>query len=117
MINLVATNIVEAFEDLLERHDIIIPDEDRPDENDTPIFGCAYGDLVDRVESIIIDSLENSYYRLRDRLTDIINEREGISDSNLSSEELDELYCSAVLKMDAVKCAIDVFQNNETRIL
>ncbi len=45
--------IVECFEDLLELHGVIIPDDDRPEENDTPLYGCTYGDLLDQITDII----------------------------------------------------------------
>lgn len=48
-----ARRIVEVFEDLLEAHGIIVPDADRPEDNDTPLYGCTYGDLVDRIEEVL----------------------------------------------------------------
>jgi hypothetical protein len=45
--------IVECFEDLLELHDIIIPDDDRPEGNDTPLYGCTYGDLLEQIKNIL----------------------------------------------------------------
>lgn len=48
-----AVAIVELFEDLLERHGLTIPDDDRPADNDTPIYGVTYGDLVDKIEAIL----------------------------------------------------------------
>lgn len=45
--------IVELFEELLEKQGIIIPDEDRPDDNDTPIYGVSWGELVDGVMELI----------------------------------------------------------------
>lgn len=48
-----AREIVELFEDLLEAHGIIIPDADRPEDNDTPLYGCTYGDLVDKIEEVL----------------------------------------------------------------
>lgn len=48
-----AFDIVECFEELLEQHGIIIPDDDRPADNDTPIYGCTYGDLVERITDIL----------------------------------------------------------------
>lgn len=48
-----ARAIIDIFENLLERHNIIIPDPDRPPENDTPLYGCTYGDLLDEIETII----------------------------------------------------------------
>ena len=52
----VAAEIIECFEDLLEKHNIIIPDEDRTGtEDEAPIYGCTYGDLLGEIASIIRD--------------------------------------------------------------
>lgn len=48
-----AIAIIDLFEELLERHGIIIPDDDRPEDNDTPIYGTTYGDLMEAIESIL----------------------------------------------------------------
>lgn len=49
-----STEIVELFEDLLEKHDITIPDEDRTgDENEARIYGMTYGDLEDEVKHVL----------------------------------------------------------------
>ena len=48
-----ARAIVECFETLLEQHGIIIPDDDRPADNDTPLYGSAYGDLMEHIVDIL----------------------------------------------------------------
>lgn len=48
-----AMNLVEIFENLLEEHGIIVPDPDRPDDNDTPLYGCTWANLVDDIEEAI----------------------------------------------------------------
>lgn len=48
-----ARAIVECFEDLLELHGIIVPDDDRPAGNDSPLYGCTYGDLLDNINNIL----------------------------------------------------------------
>lgn len=47
-----ARAIVECFENLLELHGIIVPDNDRPAENDSPLYGCTYGDLLEEIKAI-----------------------------------------------------------------
>ena len=49
----IAINIVELFEDFLEEHGIIIPDDDRPADNNTPIYGVTWSNLVDEVATLI----------------------------------------------------------------
>jgi hypothetical protein len=45
-----SVEIVELFEDLLEKHDITIPDEDRTgDEGEARLYGMTYSDLEDDV--------------------------------------------------------------------
>lgn len=49
-----STEIVELFEELLEKHDITIPDEDRTgDESEARLYGCTYWDLEDEVVHIL----------------------------------------------------------------
>ena len=49
-----STDIVELFEELLEKHGITIPDEDRTgDENEARLYGCTYWDLEDEVKHIL----------------------------------------------------------------
>lgn len=49
-----STDIVELFEELLEKHDITIPDEDRTgDESEARLYGCTYWDLEDEVKHIL----------------------------------------------------------------
>jgi hypothetical protein len=49
-----SVEIVELFEELLEKHNITIPDEDRTgDESEARLYGCTYYDLEEEVVSII----------------------------------------------------------------
>ena len=49
-----STEIVELFEDLLEEHDITIPDEDRTgDESEARLYGMTYSDLEDEVKHVL----------------------------------------------------------------
>lgn len=46
--------IMELFEELLEKHDITIPDEDRTgDESEARLYGCTYYDLEEEVVAIL----------------------------------------------------------------
>ena len=46
--------IVELFEELLEKHNITIPDEDRTgDESEAGLYGMTYYDLEEDVVSIL----------------------------------------------------------------
>lgn len=52
--------IVELFEEVLDRHNIMVPspeDEDRDPEDTVGLYGSTYSDLLDDVESNIIDIL------------------------------------------------------------
>jgi len=45
-----AINILDMFEDVLDKHNIYIPDDDRTgDECEACIFGATYGDLEDEI--------------------------------------------------------------------
>ena len=49
-----SVDIVELFEELLEEHDITIPDEDRTgDESEARIYGSTYSDLEEEVKHIL----------------------------------------------------------------
>lgn len=47
-----AIAIVDRVEDLLEQHNIVIPNEDRPEGNGVPLYGCTWGNLVDEIEEV-----------------------------------------------------------------
>ena len=52
----VALDICELFEDLLDEHDIIIPDDDREDdEAEARIYGETYAELEDNVKEILME--------------------------------------------------------------
>ena len=54
----VAAEIIECFEDVLNKCGIMIPDEDRNgDESEACIYGTTYYNLLEDVESILIDLL------------------------------------------------------------
>ena len=50
----IAITILELFEDLLEKHNITIPDEDREgDESEARLYGMTYANLEDGITAII----------------------------------------------------------------
>ena len=49
-----SVEIMELFEDLLDKHNITIPDEDRTgNESEARLYGCTYYDLEEDVVSIL----------------------------------------------------------------
>ena len=69
----VSAEICDAFEDLLERHDITIPSEDRTgDESEARIYGESYYDL----EKEITWTLYNLCRRIKDNPKIVINQDE-----------------------------------------
>lgn len=55
----VATDIINAFEDLLDEHNISIPDEDRKgDEGEARIYGITFAELLGKVECMVIELME-----------------------------------------------------------
>lgn len=49
-----SVEIVELFEELLDKHNITIPDEDRTgDESEARLYGTTYYDLEEEVVSIL----------------------------------------------------------------
>lgn len=54
--------IIEMFEDVLNKYDIIVPspeDDDKEDDNETALYGSTYSDLLDGVEEKLIEILRN----------------------------------------------------------
>lgn len=52
-----AANIVELFEDLLDKYDITVPsdeDDDRTEDNAARIYGMEYADLLDTIQTRLI---------------------------------------------------------------
>ena len=49
-----STEIVELFEEVLDKHGIMVPDEDRTgDENEACLYGTTYSDLESDVISVL----------------------------------------------------------------
>lgn len=54
--------IIEMFEGVLNKYDIIVPspeDDDKEDDNETALYGSTYSDLLDGVEEKLIEMLRN----------------------------------------------------------
>ena len=55
----IAAEIIEEFENILDKHNICIPDKERTgDENKSCLFGNTYSDLIDNVEYHIKETLK-----------------------------------------------------------
>lgn len=55
-----SVDIVELFEDILDRHNIDIPDEDRTgDESEARLYGMTYSTLEEDVVAILEDLVRN----------------------------------------------------------
>ena len=55
----VALDICELFEELLDTHNIDIPDDDREgDDGEARIYGMTYAELEDDVRDILVDFAE-----------------------------------------------------------
>lgn len=54
-----ANEICDLFEDLLDEHDIDIPDGDREgNEDEAHIYGMTYAELEDKVKEILVELAE-----------------------------------------------------------
>ena len=55
-VRLIANEICELFEDILDKHNIDIPDEDREgNEEEARIYGMTYAELEDNVKEILVE--------------------------------------------------------------
>ena len=55
-----ASQIIEYFEVLLEKHKIKIPspeDDERDEDNEATLYGSVYSDLLDNIEAVLIEIL------------------------------------------------------------
>lgn len=53
--------IVEMFEYVLDKYDIIVPspeDDEKEDDNEAALYGSTYSDLLDEVEEKLIELLK-----------------------------------------------------------
>lgn len=54
-----ANAICEQFEELLDKHNIDIPDDDREgNEEEAHIYGMTYAELEDKVKEILVEFAE-----------------------------------------------------------
>lgn len=54
-----AASICDCFEELLELHDIDIPDDDRTDpDHEARIYGCTYDDLEEAVNEVLHEMVD-----------------------------------------------------------
>lgn len=55
----IANEICEQFEELLDKHNIDIPDDDREgNEEEAHIYGMTYAELEDKVKEILVEFAE-----------------------------------------------------------
>lgn len=58
-VRLISNEICELFEDILDKYNIDIPDEDREgNEEEARIYGMTYAELEDNVKEILVDFAE-----------------------------------------------------------
>jgi hypothetical protein len=51
--------IVEIFEDLLDEHKIVIPNDDRTGaEGEAPLYGTTYWNLIDDVKNVLYSYID-----------------------------------------------------------
>lgn len=52
-----AANIIDLFEDLLDKYDITVPSEDdadRTEDNNARIYGMEYAELLDTIQTRLV---------------------------------------------------------------
>ena len=58
-----AAQIVELFEDVLDKHNVKIPspeDDEREDDNDAKLYGSTYYGLLDSIEDALVSMLDRA---------------------------------------------------------
>ena len=67
-------DICNLFEDLLDKHNIKIPDEDRQgEESEAPIYGITYAELEEQVTDVLTNILNETKRKDLDLETDTYN--------------------------------------------
>lgn len=72
-----AADIVDAFEEVLSKHNICVPspeDDERESDNMVGLYGSTYYDLLDFVEHTIINLLETYEKCKPEIVTDMFND-------------------------------------------
>ncbi len=83
-----AAEIIELFEDILDQYDVSVPspeDNERDKENMVGLYGSTYSDLLDSVESAIIDIAEKS--KTAEIVTDELNDFDDEEDTIYTRSE------------------------------
>lgn len=71
-----ASRIIELFENILIDNNIIVPspeDDEKEEDNEAALYGSVYSDLMDEVESILVNISE----RIEDGANVITDEYSG----------------------------------------
>lgn len=56
----ITIGILDMFEEVLEEHDIYIPDEHRTgDESEACLYGATYYELEDRIYALLSETIQN----------------------------------------------------------
>ena len=103
-----AATLAELFEEILDKHNIVIPDEDREGrDGEACLYGMTYWNLVEDLEEEIISKLESLAEYYDDLVVDIVNETEG-TESAKQIEKLDEAYLDADNTRHSLRTVIEV---------
>lgn len=55
-----AIDILDLFEEVLDEHDIVVPDDDRTgSEGEASLYGATYFDLEDRIVGVLDSLIKN----------------------------------------------------------
>lgn len=92
--HLEAANIIEMFEDILARYDIVVPspeDDERDPDNMVGLYGSVYSELLDAIEDKLIALLEDRNDGAK-IVTDTFND---FSDIDLEKDKMWEAWAES----------------------
>lgn len=92
--HLEAANIIEMFEDILTRYDIVVPspeDDERDPDNMVGLYGSVYSELLDAIEDKLIALLEDRNDGAK-IVTDTFND---FSDIDLKEDKMWEAWAES----------------------
>lgn len=109
----IANSVIDAVEDILDEKGVIVPDEDRPEGNDTPFYGCTWATVRDAVVQVINNCLSEYAECFADEAEHLL-QKSTESDGHYAGECYDK-YEEAKNLASCFETVIEELQEDEYR--
>ena len=109
-----SAEITELFEDILDKHNVMIPDEDRNgDEGEACLYGMTYWDLTEDINEVILERLERLAQDFDSQIAEITNKKESGDTPPRRVSDLDAKYAFADDARKAIRTTIWLLKDVE----